>query len=259
MALSSKLKDAYQNVNITITPDKIILKNKQGVFEKPLTLTLNDIRKQIERIGFHKPYNSTTYDLYFSEAVEKSNLLYINFIYYLAFYENLKVPTLMEVTSKYLEMYCERVGNSKAGALYKVKPLFVENSITFTSKEITGRIFRAYNSFHRELELFFQLREFKDLYVEYDFQKDLHGIDFTVLCNEKEFGIASYVNTRRSTEWKNVKDTFRHDYSKLNMIDIIAVMSANKGKVNCYNRKGVYTYSPVFIKEKYQEILELSK
>ena len=33
MALSSKLKDAYQNVNITITPDKIILKNKQGVFE----------------------------------------------------------------------------------------------------------------------------------------------------------------------------------------------------------------------------------
>lgn len=254
MALSSNLKDAYKNVNITIKPDKIILKNKQGVFEKPLTLTLNDIRKQIEKIGFHKPYNSTTYHLYFSDTVEKTNLPYINFIYYLSFYENLRVPTLEEVSEKYLEMYCERIGNN----LYKVKAMFSNNSITFTSKEITGRIFRAYNSFHRELELFFQLREFKDLYVEYDFQKDLKGIDFTVICNEKEFCLASYVNTRRSTEWKSVKDTIRHDYSKLNMIDVVAVMSANKGEVNCYNRKGVYTYSPKFVKQKYEEILKLA-
>jgi len=55
------------------------------------------------------------------------------------------------------------------------------------------------------------------------------------------FGIAEYVSTKRSKSFKEKKNTLRHEYNKVKMIDVVAVLGGyNKntiryGDVCCYS------------------------
>ncbi len=238
-------KEFYKDKNIILKNDIIIMIENGRKQEKKLNMNLEEIREQLKKIGFHKPYTDLTYYEYYSEKLEHFGIPYMNYIYYLAIFKNLKIPTFYDFISTYIETYCDKLPNG----MYQIKKELNDEEFQFTKKQLIGRVFRSYNSFHREIDLFFQMK--KNFSVEYDFQKDLNGIDLTVSYKNKTFGIASYVESRRSLEWKKIKNTERHQYES-NMIDIIARMHGENK--NCRTFNGIYLYSDWYIREKVNEI-----
>lgn len=241
-------KKFYEDKNIILKRNKIIYINGKELIEKRLNLSLKTIRKQLNSIGFIKPYDNDTYDLYYSERLEHYGLPFMNYIYYLLFFKNLKIPTFKEFVTEYINTYCNQVNKD----IYCVKPELNNEYLEFTKNQLIGRIFRSYNSFHRELELFFQFIEDDDLYIEYNFQNDLDGIDLKIKYNNKDFGIASFIGTNKSYQWKNFKNSNRHNYNEKNMINIIAKMK--KPNKNCISYNGIYLYAEWFVKKKIEEI-----
>lgn len=244
-------KSCYDNINFVITGEKIIMKSQQGIQEKNINFNVEDIRKQLNSIGHICPYTHSTYHLYYSNELERYGVPYMNYIYYLLFFRHLRIPTFEEFVNEYINVYCYQLPNG----LFSIKDFFDAGDFSFTKEQLIGRVFRSYNSFHRELELLFQLKEYDDLNVKYDFQDDLNGIDFTVEYNNIPFYIASFVGSQNSFKWKNIKDNIRHDYNGKNMINMVAHFKDEDPEKNCVSYNGIYTYSPIFVAQKYFEIV----
>lgn len=245
-------KNFYEDKNIVLQRNKMIFINGTECTQKELNVSLKDIHVQLKKIGFHKPYKSDTYDSYYSERLEHYGLPYMNYIYYSFFFEHLKIPTFEEFIETYIETYCKEIDKN----LYTVKQELNDEHLAFTREQLIGRVFRSYNSFHRELELFFQLCHENEFEVEYNFQEDLNGIDLNVKYKNKRFGIASFVDTNRSQSWKKFKNDFRHNYDEKNMINIEARMK--KPNINCISYEGIYLYATWFVKQKIEEIKKKS-
>lgn len=240
-------KKYYENKNIILTKDKILFIEDENRQEKSFRLNVSQIREQLRRIGFYKPYTNETYDEYYSERLEHFGIPYMNYIYYLAFFRNLQIPKFDDFLSIYMDTYCEELPNGK----YRIKQELNDEVFEFTKKQLIGRLFRSYNSFHREIDLLFQLSQEKEFVVAYDFQNDLNGIDFIIEYKNKFFGIASYVATKRANNWKQIKNTERHEYN-LKMFDIIAIMHGEEKNCDCVN--GIFLYSKSFIKNKIEKM-----
>ena len=248
-------KSCYDLVDITINKDKVIMKSKCGIEEKQINFDVEEIRRQLNAIGHICPYTHSTYNLYFCPQLENFDLPYMNYIYYLLFFRYLRVPTFDEFLNEYVNIYCEQLPNG----LLCVKNFFNNNNFAFTKEQLTGRVYRSYNSFHRELELLFQLREYDDLDVKYNFHDDINGIDLTIIYNDIPFYIASFVGSVNSFRWKNIKNSIRHDYDGKNMIDFVAHMKDNDSEKNCISYNGIYTYSPLFVAQKYFDMVKIEE
>lgn len=244
------IKSRYDGLNIILTPNDITLKTRSGEIKKSLTLTKDDIRGQLAKIGYVCPYNKFTKDDYYSDALEHYALPYMNFIYYYEFFKLCRVPTFGEFYNCYLTTYCEK----RQDGTYKIKEFFVPEDFYFTEKQLIGRVSRSYNSFHREVELLFHMAEYEDIRIQYSLQYDLKGIDFLIYYKDMPFGAASYLGSSASFEWKEVKNTNRHDYSNIEMIDIVANIGRTEQKANCDKINGIFVYSSWYVDKKYQEI-----
>lgn len=254
--METALKELYDDLNIIITNDEITYINGDEISKKKLNISHNSIKRQLEAIGFKKPYTKDTYDLYYSPKLENSNIPYFNFVYYYYFFKYLKIPTYEKLTNMYINLYCKQEGDT-----YKIREKYTDNDIEFTKEELIGRISRAINSFHREIDLFFQLRKFSDLELEYNFKKDLSGIDLTMTYKGNKFYIASYLKTNRSLKWKDCKNSKRHveDYSNYKMIDFIAVSKSRDKQNNCMTINNINLYAPWYVKSKYKEIISIEQ
>ncbi len=244
------LSSKYDDLDIGIFPkqNKISIKENGKIYSKFCNLTLSDIRNQLRAIGFYKPYNSSNYSEYKSEKLENSNIPYFNYVYYKLFCMNLRIPTMNEIVNTYIREYCINV----YGDWYQIRDeYFYDKSepFVFTKKALIGRVFRAYNSYHREIELLFQLAEYSDMDIRYQFKADLDGVDIIIYHNNKKYGIATYVGTSRSSSYKSKKNKYRHDYEGFEMIDLILQFG-----VNDVDYRGISLYSPVFVKKFIEEI-----
>lgn len=248
-------KNCYDNIDIILTPNEISYKTEKGVLSKKIDLSIKDIRNQLNNIGFRNPYNHATYNEYYSREIERYNIPYMNFIYYYLFYRLLRIPTLEEFTDTYLQIYCDRITDE----IYTIKPFFDNSNFSFTKKQLLGRVFRSYNSFHREVEFLFQMKEYDGIDISYSFQDDLSGIDFTVKYNDKTFGIASYIDSYNSNKWKNVKNERRHNYDDKNMINVVAHFKDGDPDYNCKSYNGIFTYSHLYVAEVFFEIVKKSE
>lgn len=248
-------KTRYDGQDITIYPNKAILTTPKGTREKEINITLKEIRDQLIKIGNNCPYGHDNYSQFYSSAVEKYGLPYMNYVYYFLFFQQLKVPTFQEFFDMYVYLYCDVLPNG----LYTVKNYFDPSDFCFTKEALMGRIYRSYNSFHRELEFLFQFKEYDDISIWYDFQDDLNGIDFTVIYKGVHFGLATYIASENSYQWKQRKNNVRHDYSNLNIIDIVAKFKKEDPDFNCVSRNGIFTYSPKFVAKKYFEIIKAAE
>lgn len=245
-------REAFNNLDITIGNGRVTLKNSKGISHKKITVNIEDIRTQIRINGDQKTYNKGNYDVFYERELENYGLPYMNFIFYYFFCKNMRVPTLEEMVDSYIKTYCEVLPDGRICC----KPVFNSRKYIFTKEALIGRIYRSINSFYREIELLFQLMEYEDIEVKYDFQDDLDGIDFTVTCRGQEFYLASWVGTNRSRAWKKIKDKNRHADDKRNLIDIVAVIKPDSSRYNMKNYNGVFVYSPKFVARKYIEILQ---
>ena len=245
-------KSRYDNQNIRIYPDRAILTTPKGSREKEITLTLKDIRDQLYKIGNNCPYSHDNYNQYYSPAVERYGLPFMNYIYYFLFFQQLRIPTFQEFFDMYVYMYCDILPDG----LYTVKEYFDPSNFSFTKEALMGRVYRSYNSFHREIEFLFQFKQYDDIEIWYDFQDDLHGVDFTVIYKGITFSLATYIASSNSYQWKQQKNNTRHDYSQMNIIDIVAKFKSDDPNFNCVSRNGIFTYSPKFVAKKYFEIVK---
>lgn len=245
-------KEVYNNFNIVITSSKISYITERGVQEKEINFTVWDIRNQLNLIGYVCPYDKSTYSQYYSEKLENHSIPYMNFIYYYLLYKLLRIPTFEEYVETYIQVYCNKLSNG----MYAIKDFFEDSDFSFTKEQLMGRMSRSYNSFHREIEFFLQMKEYEGVTIIYDFQNDLNGIDFTVDFKGKRFYLASYMASNNSYSWKEQKNTVRHDYSDKEMINIVAKFKEDDPEKNCDSYNGVYTYSPIFVAKTYFEMVK---
>ena len=246
------LSNKYKNRDILIDPigKKIYFKQNGKVTSKDCNLTLEDIRKQIADIGYHAPYHSSQQkQLFMNDRLENTNIPYFNFLYYYLFCLNLKIPTMEEMVEKYIELYCEEISSNT----YKIKDAYFYHELepfTFNKNELLGRVFRAYNSFHREVEMLYQLAQYDGIKIKYQFQADLDGVDIIILHNNKRYGLATFVETDRGDAFKLNKEENIHKYEGYKMMNIRL-----KFGVNDVDYKGVKLYSPEFVRQIYQKII----
>lgn len=255
----SSTESFIEDNQIVISKNAISFKNLKngGKIEKLFTLTLQEAREQFKKTDFQRKYEEIGKAK--STEVEDYKMIPFAYMYYYMLAKNLRVPMPDELAEEYINTFC--VKNPDGTYKFKDKYLISTSNLIFNKNDLIGRIFRAYNSYNRELDLLLQLREkFKGkAVVKYDSVADLCcGVDLIVTTynkvKPKEYGLASYVSTSRSSAYKYRKNTLRHDYSKLNMIDVIAHMGGTeKNIIQCGD---VFTYESKVIDKLYKEILD---
>lgn len=248
--MNRNLTDTFRTINLRLTADDKFIYTRNGrEMVKDFTLTLDEANRQFAEKGYVCPYDRYNKDVYMSYELENHAIPYMNFIYYFYIWENMAIPSLDEYVDKYIEYYCNKMRNN----MYTFKYMFDSNPITFTKEELIGRLSRSYNSFNREIQSLLEFKKYPDLDVEYDFKDDLlRGIDLSIWRGDRYFGVASYVKTSRSIDWKeNYKNTTRHDYSDIEMIDLKAELGYDSS--SCYTVNGIKLYRPSFIDKIYKE------
>lgn len=236
------LSAAFKDIQIRITHDgKMSYEAKGAYHEKPFELTLDAILEQVKKNGFRNPYTNKNYNTYYSEELERYAIPYMVFPYYFFVWKNMRLPTLNEYVSTYFQVYCVQLGENE----YSFKETVDCRGITFTREQLTGRIARSYNSFTREIHLLVYLQEKQKMNVEYDLKLDLQGIDLTVVQGTEMIGIATYVESSRSNNYKVRKNTIRHDYSGIRMIDMRAELHEEESST--YTVNNVKLYRPEYI------------
>lgn len=237
-------KQSENNFRFNLWEKKAYRKDARGIHEKPFTMTIDSFMASVKENGFSRPYTQQNADLYRSDAMENHAIPYMAYAFYQFIWDEMKVPSQDEFINKYFELFVQGVRGGK----YTFKAQYDSNPITFTREELVGRLSRSYCSYLREIQLMLTLGEYRQIDVEYDFRDDLFGgIDLAIWRkrDDRFFGIASYVDTARSNEWKQgAKNTSRHSY-KDEMIDMKA--SLRRDSNSSVEVNGVKLYSKSFI------------
>ncbi len=248
------MKDLFRDLNIKITKDKVYVISGDLVMGKNNTFSHKDLTDFIKQYNFCALYNKQNkdeYSQYYNPAIEFYAMPFINYIFYIYFCINLKVPTLEELTDMYLQKYCKQINTDT----YSLNDFFIAHgyNITFKKKHILGRIYRAYFSFIRELDILYKIFD-EEIYAYYDFQEDIDGKDITVFLNNKKTYIASFMGTKRSQKYKKRKNNYRHgqEYNQLYQNNNIINAVANKN--NCEYINNIMVYKPTYIKNILNEI-----
>lgn len=227
--------------NIIIKGRKISYRNIETgkAVNRALGLTLDKVREQFREIDYDSTYSRfRTVD----DRIENCRMYPFAFAYYYFVAVNDRIPTPEGFIDQYFSLFCKEEGDT-----FRFKEDFVltDRDFTFHKEELVPRILRSYNSFNRELEFLLNFRKLAKgtgIRIWYDMARDLFdGIDFIISHNGTEEGIATYVGTKRSTGFKERKNTVRHDYSEINTYDLVAVFSGPDK--NVYRNGDVFTYS----------------
>lgn len=233
-------EDFITSHNILITPDgyaKYTNLQTGKKVNKKISLDYDKIHKQIKENDCNFLFKK--YACVYSKNIENYRMIAFSFMFYYLFVTENKIPSLDMLINSYLDTFCVNVEND----LYKIKEEYVISykNIYFAKKEIAGRIARAYQSFIREIELLSKLYKYLPYDISYNLKADLvDGIDIIVTTKENVFGLATYLDNKRTRMYKNKKNVNRHNYNN-NMIDVKAITHGeNKntiqlGTINVYN------------------------
>ena len=258
--MNSAVRDHYKGINIFITKEKaweehIVDGKLKFIAAHPAFSTnLMDFERQVCRMKFTPPYRKGQSSGNMRDDLEKTEIPYLVYSFYHFIVQFGHIPTLEQVTDHYLNINCEKVEKG----IYRFKKCFkVKGNPIFSSKAIKGRMYRSIFSYIRELHLLFSLMKYEEFKVSYIFQADLDGLDIAVEYNGQTVFIRSYVDTRRSLNWKNGKKNKRHKsaYDEKKIIDAPA---CGKGeKKNCKMVGQVYVNDDSSVKYIYNKVIEM--
>ncbi len=242
--------------HLKISKDFLEYETKDSIVKIKNTFTVKNFRSQIKNLEYDKFYNAIGGKNARNDNLENFKLPAIVHSYYQLLITQKRIPTVELLCHSYKKKYCKTNKNG----LLQLKDEFVEDkNIEFKEEELFGRICRAYNSFHREVDFLLQLIEkYGDKFdFYYSFADDFYkGVDIVCLSKDKKrFDIATYFSSKRSKSYKKTKNTNRHEYKNIN-IDVIAVFDGKDknvvrvGDAKLYNEKAVeYVYQEL-IKER---------
>lgn len=246
----SNLIKNYANLNIIIKKDYIILKTKQKTFKNKNFLSSLNVEKWVkDNIKYTDLYSKEEKNKYMDNKIENVELPYMNFAFYSYLTAYQKIPTFEELLKNYKELYLIETKDKN----YKVKENIVGcENIIISPIFLKGRIFRSYYSFIREVHLLSIIQSFiPNAY--YDFKKDLNGID---ICISDNAGIASFVYTNRSKDFKEKKNSYRHDFSNIKLLDLPAYMNPLDPKYNCVSINKINLYNADMVKKEIKKFLK---
>ena len=182
----------------------ITFNSKTATMTKTFSMTPKCIEEQlmdIDYINFYAPYKKCVND-----AVEKAPLPFIMLAFYHFVFVEEIIPTPRELLDEYYFLnrrVFKKINDSTI--------LF--NGVTLNKCDIDARVLRAYPSLIRDWHMLSMLNESKYFTnVFYSFVDDMNGVDITVESSGKKFVISLFVKTKRSQDFKNYKNTVRHQY-----------------------------------------------
>lgn len=216
--------------------------------------SVDEFRHQVLNIDFVKFYNSIGGKNARDNKLEAYKIPAMVHTYYYLFATTGCVPSPEEVCNAYIAKYVNVFMDGRRGALYKeYKPDGVD--LAFKLDDLRGRICRAYNSWHRELDLLLNLIEKHgdEFNFYYSFFDDyIKGVDIVVYDNKKNrCDISTYFCSGISKDYKTIKNSSRHEY-KYRTFDAIAYFDGEKKNVIPVGDSFVYDDS--VIDEIYQEL-----
>ena len=213
-------------------------------------LTVKNFREQLKNLKYEGYYESIGGRNARDDALENFKMPAIVHTYYSLLILNGKIPTIDELCDNYIDTYIEKCGDK-----YQLKKEYRPNSrnILFSIESLKGRICRAYNSYHREVDLLLQLFEAygNDYTFYYSFEEDyFNGVDIVAISKDgKRFDIATYFSSKRSLLFKKKKNEKLHEYKNIS-IDLLANFEGKEknvikvGDVKLYDDKAVkFIYS----------------
>lgn len=224
--------------------------------KKKNTLTVSSFRDQIKTLKFDEFYQALGGKTSMNEDLENAMLPAIVHTYYSLLVILGRVPTIEEVCKSYTDSYTE---NAEEDGKLRLKKDYRTNKSTkelvFTVNELHARICRAYNSYHREVDLLLQLIEaYGDEYnFYYSFEEDYwQGVDIVATSKSgQRYDIATYFSSRRSKNFKKAKNTTRHEYKNIN-IDVIACFEGQSKNVVTVGDARLY--NNLAVKQVYAEL-----
>lgn len=238
----------FNNYNIVIKDKVITYTTPQRTYSRPFTLTYSDFIHQIRKIKQEKPYFNAIKEGYKDTDIELGSIPFMNFAFYYSVFTYGRVPSFKEYKNKYFKLFCQ---SSDDNVIFKE---CFKDGYSFPKKAIEGRLFRAFYSYYRELELLTYLSS-QNFSVEYNFQNDINGVDITVYRNDHVVELASYLNSKNSNEFKHRKNTIRHDAEKMKtVIDVKAAFPRESDQMMIVNH--VYLHSKENMQSLLQTILE---
>lgn len=235
---------------LKITKDTLEYEILGTIQKNQNTLTVKNFRNQVEKLEYQKIYDSIGGKKATNEKLEAYRLPAFVYSYYKLLIMFGKIPTIEELCNNYIDTYAQKVSTK-----YQLKRDYIVDgkNILFTIEELKGRICRAYNSYHREVDLLLQLFENygNEFNFYYSFEEDyFNGVDIVAFDKSgRRFDIATYFSSKRSLSYKKRKNTSRHEYTNIS-IDVLANFEGpdknvtKVGDAKLYNTKAVeFIYS----------------
>lgn len=246
--------DVIKKFDILISKGKISFVSPSMSSSADFDITLKDLFRRIERLDTTPLYSFDNMHEYKDYDIENGSIPFINFAFYFALYKLGHIPSFKELCNAYFSLYCTE--SSKGKAMVKFRSDFDDDGL-YSRKFITGRIYRAFYSYYRELEILLFLSEKEDIEVQYRFLDDIDGVDLTVRKDGKEVLLASYYASSRSQHFKDKKDTERHDTEKMHsLINIKAALPRPDRDTGMWTKNGVYLHSKKSLENLYEKILK---
>lgn len=205
------------------------------------SLTSKSFREQLKNLNYNEYYQSIGGKEARNDSLENFKIPAIVHTYYSLLITLGRVPTVKELCETYIDTYAEKICTK-----YQIKKAYRNGpkNVVFTENELKGRICRAYNSYHREVDLLLQLLEsYGDEYkFYYSFEEDyFNGVDIVAISNKgKRYDISTYFSSTRSLEFKKKKNEERHDYKNIS-IDLLAHFSGPEKNVETVGDVKLYS------------------
>lgn len=172
------------------------------VYTQKMPLSLQKCEDDIASIRYIAKQNALD-----EQGVESTQWPHIILPFYRTLLADRRVPSAQALLNEYYRTYADQITISGDKVYFQGK--------TFLRKDVDGRVLRTYPSLIRDFHFYLMLLEdgcFEELY--YSCRADIEGKDIIVKNNDLEYQISLYVDTRRSREYKEKKNEYRHTYGK---------------------------------------------
>lgn len=178
--------------------------NGEGYLLKDLSLSLSQYEEQMRQIRYDQFYDRyrTHRDEY---GVEKTQFPSIIFAFYNIVFSQNKIPHPADLLSEYYTI--------NSGELLVDGDKVSYHGTSFNKMDLDARILRTYPSLIRDHHFFLMLTS-EGCFdrVIYSCKNDIAGKDIVIQHKSKEYIISLFVQTKRSTFFKRIKNVFRHVY-----------------------------------------------
>lgn len=194
--------------------------NNEAYMLKDLSLSLHECEEQMRKIdydGFYDAYRHCKDE----NGVEKTQFPSIIYSFYSIVFNSNRIPEPRELLEAYYILNSKELSVKEGIVIYKNR--------SFKKADLDARILRTYPSLIRDYHFYLMLVETACFdKVIYSCKNDVNGIDITIVHNDKKYVLSLFVKTSRSTHYKAIKNTYRHDYDENEIQLPLDLMNANK-------------------------------